>query len=238
MGTPHINAKEGDFAKIVLMPGDSYRARWIAENFLKDAKLVTDVRGIFGYTGYTKNGKRISVMASGMGIPSIGIYSHELFTQYGVETIVRIGTCGAYQPNIHLRDIIIAQGACTDSNWMAQYGLNGGKYSAISTFKVLRDAVDIAEKQGLTYHVGNVFSSDVFYDVTPDAGEKWAKLGVLAVEMETYSLFSNAAYLGKQALAILTVSDAKGEGMTVEQRQEGLSDMVNLAIALAEKYAD
>ncbi len=237
MGTPHINANKGDFANIVLMPGDSYRARWIAENFLTDAKLVTDVRGIFGYTGYTKNGKRISVMASGMGIPSIGIYSHELFTEYDVDYIVRIGTCGAYQPNIHLRDIIIAQGACTDSDWMAQYELNGGKYSAISDFGLLSDAVSIAKEKKLNYHVGNVFSSDVFYDVNPNAGEKWARLGVLAVEMEAYSLFSNAAYLKKKALAILTVSDAKGEGMTVEQRQEGLSDMVNLAITLAEKYA-
>ncbi len=237
MGTPHINAKKGDFANIVLMPGDSYRARWIAETFLIDAKLVTDVRGIFGYTGYTKNGKRISVMASGMGIPSIGIYSHELFTEYDVDYIVRIGTCGAYQPNIHLRDIVIAQGACTDSDWMAQYELNGGKYSAISDFELLSDAVSIAKERKLPYHVGNVFSSDVFYDVNPNAGEKWARLGVLAVEMEAYSLFSNAAYLKKKALAILTVSDAKGEGMTVEQRQEGLSDMVNMAITLAEKYA-
>ncbi len=238
MGTPHINANQGDFANIVLMPGDSYRTRWIAENFLKDAKLVSDVRGIFGYTGYTPNGKRISVMASGMGIPSIGIYSHELFTEYGVDIIVRIGTCGSYQPNVHLRDIVIAQGACTDSDWMAQYNLNGGKYSAISDFGLLRDTVEIAERQNLPYHVGNVFSSDIFYDVDPNAGEKWARLGVLAVEMEAYSLFSNAAYLNKKALAILTVSDAKGEGMTVEQRQEGLNDMVSLAITLAEKYAD
>lgn len=238
MGTPHINAREGDFGKIVLMPGDSLRARWIAENFLKDAKLVTEVRGIYGYTGYTPNGKRISVMASGMGIPSIGIYSHELFSKFGVETIVRIGTCGSIQPNVHLRDIIIAQGASTDSNWAAQYDLRGGTYSAISSFDILRDAVNIAEEKKLTYHVGNVCSSDIFYDPDPNMAEKWAKLGVLSIEMEAYSLLCNAARLGKRALAILTVSDAKGEAMTVEQRQEGLVDMVNLAISLAEKYAD
>lgn len=240
MSTPHIAAERGDFAKVVLMPGDSYRARWIAETFLKDAKLVTDTRGIFGYTGYSKNGKKISVMASGMGLPSIGIYCHELFAEYGVETIIRIGTCGAYQEDIKLRDIIIAQGACTNSSWMTAHGLVSGTYSAISSYRVLKDAVDLAEEMHLPYHVGNILSSDTFYEADSTSWKKWASLGVLAVEMEAYALFETAAELHKNALAICTVSDSFlfKEVLAANQRQEGLVAMAELGIAVAERYAD
>ena len=240
MPTPHINAKPGDFAKVVLMPGDPMRAKWIIENFLHDAVLVTEVRGVFGYTGYTENGKRISVMASGMGMPSIGIYSHELFDHYGVEAIIRIGTCGSYSKEAHVGSVILAQGACTDSNWAYQYNLQGGVYSAISDFGMLQTAYNAAKELKKNVVVGNVLSADVFYDTDPDYWKKWAKLGVVCVEMESYALFGNAAYMGKKALSIFTVSDSFVEEgiLTPEQRQTGLKDMVLVALKTAEAYAD
>ena len=242
MATPHITAEPNDFAKVVLMPGDSYRARWIAETFLHDIKLVTEVRGIFGYTGYTENGKRISVMASGMGMPSIGIYSHELFEGWGVEAIIRVGTCGSYREDIEVRDIIIAEGACTNSSWTEScLDLFSGTYSAIADFELLRDAVDIAKDMGLRYHVGNILSSDTFYEENTDSWRKWYRLGILGVEMEAFALFVNAALFKKKALAICTVTDSyqnKGTKLTAEQRQEGLIEMAKLGVALAEKYAD
>ncbi|MDO5330827.1 MAG: purine-nucleoside phosphorylase [Bacillota bacterium] len=236
--TPHNNAKPGDFAKVVLMPGDPMRAKWIAENFLTDVKCVNTVRGMLGFTGLSKDGVRISVMGSGMGNPSIGIYSYELFKEYGVETIIRIGTSGSYQPEIGLREIVIAQGACTDSNWGKQYNLPG-TFSAIGSFPVLRAAVEEAEKKGIKTHVGNVVASDVFYDDDPNDWKKWAKMGVLAVEMESYALYCNAAKLHKQALTILTVSDSFViEGiLTPEERQEGLRNMIEVAIKTAERFA-
>jgi purine-nucleoside phosphorylase len=239
MPTPHINAQKGDFAKVVLMPGDPLRAKWIAETYLKNAKLVNDVRGILAYTGTSPDGHRISVMASGMGMPSIGIYSHELYTSYGVEAIIRIGTIGSYQNAIHLKDLIIAEGACTDSNWMGQHNLHGGTYSAIADYGLLSTAVEAAAAGGFTYHVGNIVSCDIFYDYKPDNWKKWASLGVLGVEMETYALYETAAELGKKALAICTVSDSfpNNERLSVEQRQQGLADMVMTALVVAEKYA-
>lgn len=240
MATPHINAKENDFAKVVLMPGDPLRAKWIAETFLHDYKLVTDVRGILGYTGYTKNNKKISVMASGMGIPSIGIYSHELYSHYGVEAIIRVGTCGSYQPNIDLKDVIVCQGACTDSNWFSQYKING-TFSAISDYELLSASVEEAKKKNIKCHVGNILSADVFYDENPDMWKDWAKLGVLGVEMESYGLFTNASRLGKKALCLLTVTDnfiKRDQKLSSEERANGLSSMIEVAIATAERFAD
>ena len=239
MGTPHINAKDGDFAKVVLMPGDPVRAKWIAETYLHDVKQVTDVRGILGFTGLTKNNKRISVMASGMGMPSIGIYSQELFSGYGVETIIRVGTCGTYQPEIKLKDVLICVGACTDSNWMSQFKLNG-TYSAIADFELVITAVQEAKKAGIPYHGGNILAADVFYDPDPETWKKWAALGVMGVEMESYSLYVNAAKLHRRALCLLTVTDSfidSSVKLTSEERAFGLGRMIELGIATAEKFA-
>lgn len=239
MGTPHINANPGDFANVVLMPGDPLRAKWIAETFLHDYKEVTNVRGILGFTGYTKNGKKISVMASGMGQPSIGIYSHELYSHYGVELIIRVGTCGSYQDYINLFDVLICTTASTDSNWAGQYNLNG-VYSAGCDFDVAVAAYEEAKKAGIPYHGGNILSADVFYDSDPDMWKSWAKLGVMGVEMESYALYCNAAKLGKKALCLLTVTDhfiKKDQKATAEQRQLGLGKMISVAIATAERFA-
>ena len=239
MGTPHINAKDGDFAKVVLMPGDPVRAKWIVETYLHDYVQVTDVRGILGFTGYTKNGKRISVMASGMGIPSIGIYSHELFTGYGVDAIIRVGTCGTYQPYVKLKDVIICATASTDSNWMSQFKLNG-TYSAGADFELAMAAYEEAKKAKIPFHGGNVLAADVFYDSDPEIWKKWASLGVLGVEMESYSLYVNAAKLNKKALCLLTVTDSfinRDQRLTSEERAFGLGRMIELAIAVAERYA-
>ena len=240
MGTPHINANNGDFAKVVLMPGDPVRAKWIAETYLHDYKQVTDVRGILGFTGFTKNGKRISVMASGMGMPSIGIYSHELYTGYGVEIIIRVGTCGTYQPNIELKDVLICTTASTDSNWMSQYGLNG-TYSAGADFDLAITAYEEAKKANIPYHGGNIFAADVFYDKDPEIWKRWASLGVMGVEMESYALYVNAARLQKKALCLLTVTDSfvnQRQKLTSEERAFGLGRMIELAIATAEHYCD
>ncbi len=238
MGTPHINAEKGDFAKVVLMPGDPIRAKWIVETYLHDYKEVTNVRGILGFTGYTKNNKRISVMASGMGMPSIGIYSSELYMSYGVEIIIRVGTCGTYQPNIELKDILICAGACTDSNWMSQYKLNG-TYSAIADFDLMVTACEEAKKAKIPYHGGNILAADIFYDYDPKIWKSWAALGVMGVEMESYSLYANAARFNKKALCLLTVTDSfinRDERLSAEERAFGLSRMIELAIATAEHY--
>ena len=236
MSTPHISANKGDFAKIVLMAGDPLRAKWIAETFLVDAKIVTEIRGMYGYTGHTKSGKLVSVMGSGMGMPSIGIYSYELFSEFDVEAIIRIGTCGSYQKSIHVGDVIIAQGACTDSNWMHEYELNG-TYSAIGSFDLLLAAYEGSKELNKNAHVGNILSADIFYNKRPDIWTKWAELGVLGVEMESYALYANAAYLGKKALGIFTVSDSFHHEpmLTPEQRQLGLTNMVEIALSVVEK---
>ena len=239
MGTPHINANPGDFANVVLMPGDPKRAQWIAENFLHDYKEVTNVRGILGFTGLTKNGKRVSVMASGMGQPSIGIYSHELYSSYGVEYIIRVGTCGSYREDIDLFDVLICTTASTDSNWAGQYGLNG-VFSAGADFELAMAAYEEAKKLGIPYHGGNILSADVFYDDDPDQWKKWAKLGVMGVEMESYALYCNAARLNKKALCLLTVTDhfiKKDKKATAEERQLGLGKMISVAVATAERFA-
>ena len=231
--TPHITAKEGDFARTVLMPGDPLRAKYIAENFLTDAVLVNNVRGVNGYTGMY-NGKRVSVMASGMGMPSMGIYSYELFKFSDVDNIIRIGTAGSLQPDLKIRDLAIAMGACTDSNYAAQYELPG-TFAPIASFDLLRKAVDQAEKMGnVGYKVGNVASSDVFYSERPTM-EAWQKMGVLAVEMETAALYMNAARTGKNALTICTISDSlvTGEVTTSEERQTSFADMMKVALEIA-----
>ena len=226
--TPHINAKVGDFAPTVLMPGDPLRSKFIAEHFLENPVLVNNVRGVQGYTG-TYKGKRVSVMASGMGMPAIGIYSYELFAFFGVETIIRVGSCGSFDKDLHVRDIILAQAACTDSNFASQYRLPG-QFSPIADFGLLRAAADACEKKGVNYKVGNMFSSDKFYD-DANSGMDWAKMGVLGVEMESAALYCNAARLGKKALTICTVSDSfvHPEITTAEERQNSFTDMMEIA---------
>lgn len=231
--TPHINAVPGDFAKTVLMPGDPLRAKYIAENFLESPRLVNNVRGIQGYTG-TYKGVPVSVMASGMGMPSIGIYSYELFSTFGVENIIRVGSAGGMQRSIKVRDIVIGMGACTNSNYGSQYGLNG-TYAPIASYKLLRTCVDKAEEMSYNYHVGNLLSSDTFY--TDDTSSNWGKMGVMAVEMEAAALYMNAARLGKNALAICTISDhlLTGEATSSEERQSSFTDMMTLALETAIK---
>ena len=230
--TPHISAKAGDFAPTVLMPGDPLRSKFIAEHYFENPVLVNNVRGVQGYTG-TWNGKRVSVMASGMGMPAIGIYSYELFAFYGVETIIRVGSCGSFDKDLHVRDIILAQAACTDSNFASQYRLPG-VFSPIADFDLLRRAADACEKKGVRYKVGNMFSSDKFYD-DADSGMDWAKMGVLGVEMESAALYCNAARLGKKALTICTVSDSfvNPEITTAEERQNSFTDMMEIALEIA-----
>lgn len=231
--TPHNSANIDDFAKTVLMPGDPLRAKFIAENFLEDPVLVNGVRGINGYTGMY-NGKIVSVMASGMGIPSIGIYSYELFNFYNVENIIRIGSAGAISDDVNLRDIVIGQGACTNSNYASQFNLPG-TYAPIASYKLLKQAVDFAQDAGVNYKVGNLFSSDTFYDDAASLSD-WRKMGVLAVEMESAALYMNAARAGKNALCICTISDCPftGESCTAEERQNTFTDMMEIALKIAE----
>ncbi len=233
MSTPHNEAKRGDIAKTVLMPGDPLRAKFLAETYLEDVHQFNGVRNMLGYTGIYK-GKKVSIMGSGMGMPSIGIYSYELFNEYGVESIIRIGSCGSLQKNIHLRDIIIAQGACTDSRFAHQYELPG-TFSAISSFELLEKAVHLAKEKGVTYHVGNTISSDIFYHADATSSEKWASMGCLGVEMEAYALFATAAYFKKKALTILTVSDSlvSNEETTAQEREKTFTAMMEIALELA-----
>jgi purine-nucleoside phosphorylase len=236
--TPHIKAVPGDFAKTVLMPGDPLRAKFIAETFLTDAKLVNNVRGIQGYTGLWK-GVPVSVMASGMGMPSIGIYSYELFKFFGVENIMRIGSAGAMHKDVKVRDIIFGMGACTNSNYAVQYNLQGA-FAPIASYEMMKTAIECSEKVGAKYHVGNLLSSDTFYGDDATATEKWIKMGVLAVEMEAAGLYMNAAYLGKRALAICTVSDhiIRGEALDADARQTSFTEMMEIALHTAVRMAE
>lgn len=231
MATPHNEAKKGQIAKTVLMPGDPKRAEFIAKTFLKDVVQFNTVRNMFGYTG-TYKGKKVSVMGSGMGMPSIGIYSYELFDQYGVERIIRVGSAGAYTKECKVFDVVIAQAACTNSNWAHQYNLPG-TYSAIANYNLLEQAVSYCKENKVNYHVGNILSSDVFYNDQPETWKKWAKMGCLAVEMESYALYCNAAYLGKEALCILTISDSfiTSEATTAEQREKSFTKMMEVALS-------
>ena len=235
--TPHIQAEPAEIAKTVLMPGDPLRAAFVAKSFLQDAVLFNNVRGVQGYTG-TWRGEPVSVMASGMGMPSIGIYSYELFRFFGVENIVRIGSAGAMSERVHVRDLVFGMGACTNSAYGEQFGLRGS-YAPIADFSLLETAVTLAKEKGIAYHVGNLLSSDTFYDDDAEATLRWARMGVLAVEMEAAALYMNAARAGKRALAICTVSDSlvTDEALSAHERQESFTNMMTLALDLAAKQA-
>lgn len=231
MATPHNAANVGDIAESVLLPGDPLRARVIAETYLTNSVRFNTVRNMYGYTGAYR-GKRLSVMGTGMGIPSMGIYSHELIHVYGVRTLIRVGTCGATTPKARVGDIIMAQGSCTDSNYAQQYNLPG-TFSALASFELLRRAAAVAEQRGFPYMVGNVVSSDVFYK--GDAWKHWAKMGCLASEMESYALYCNAARAGVDALAIFTVSNSivTGETTSADERQNSFTNMMEVALEVA-----
>lgn len=238
--TPHINVlDEIGFGKTVLMPGDPLRSKFIAENFLENPVLVNNVRGVNGYTGFYK-GVKVTVMATGMGMPAIGIYSHELFNTFGVENIIRIGSAGSIQEHIKLYDLVLGQGSCTDSNWAAQFHLPG-TFAPIADFKLLTEAVKAAEENGARYHVGNISSSDVFYGDhigVPEGLDSvygLKKMGVMALEMESAALYMNAARYGKRALCICTISDhlLTGEETTAEERQNSFTTMMKVALDTA-----
>lgn len=228
--TPHNEAKKGDIKDTVLMPGDPLRAKYIAENFLTDVKQINAVRNMFGFSGKYK-GKELSVMGSGMGIPSIGIYAHELYENYDVKNIIRVGSCGAYNKDLKLFDLVIAMGASSDSNFAHQFNLPG-TISAICDFELLKKAVISAEKLDMNVKVGNVFSSDVFYNNNEDEWKRWEEMGILAVEMESYGLYLTAQKLGKKALTILTVSDSFHikEQTTPKEREKSFNDMILVAL--------
>lgn len=233
MTTPHNSAISGNIAETILLPGDPLRAKFIAENFLTDVEQFNAVRNMFGYTG-TYNGKRVSVMGTGMGCPSIGIYSYELIHMYGVKNLIRIGSCGGMDKNLQLFDIVLAMGASTDSNYAHQYDLPG-TFSAIASWNLLSRAKKIADENKINAVVGNILTSDIFYNDSPDDWKRWAKMGVIAAEMESYALYCNAARAGVNALTILTVSDSivNHSETTAEQREKGFKDMMKIALELA-----
>lgn len=231
--TAHNGAKLGEIAKTVLMPGDPLRAKFIAETFLEDVVQFNTVRNMFGYTG-TYKGKRVSVMASGMGMPSIGIYSYELFNFYDVDNIIRVGSAGSLNKNVHLRDVVIGLGASTDSNYAAQYCLPG-TFAPIASYDLVRAAVEAGKENNVNTVVGNILSSDAFYCADKTAFDKWISMGILAVEMEAAALYMNAAQAGKNALCLLTISDCPltGEALSAEERQLSFTDMIEIALKVA-----
>ena len=232
MSTPHNAASRGDIAKTVLLPGDPLRAKFIAENYLTDVQCYNTVRNMLGFTGIYK-GKRVSVQGSGMGIPSIGIYSYELYHEYDVESIIRVGSAGGVGEDIHVRDLVAAMGACTNSNYAAQYGLMG-TFAPIASYRLLKAADEAAARRGLNLKVGNILSSDIFYD---NSGRQldWVKMGVMAVEMEAAGLYMNAAAAKREALCICTISDmiTTGEALSAEERQTTFRDMMEVALDIA-----
>ena len=230
--TPHIEAKPGEIAETILLPGDPLRAKYIAEHFLRDVRQFNSVRNALGFTG-TYGGRAVSVLGTGMGCPSIGIYSHELIHFYGCRNLIRVGTAGSLQSGVKIRDMVFAMGACTTSNYVKQFRLPGD-YSCICSFGLLEKAVAEAKRRGLCYHVGNVLTSDMFYAPKFEwAGRSWTEMGVLAVEMETAALYSNAAAAGVDALCILTISDSPAGGATTAQERETtFTDMMEVALAL------
>lgn len=233
MSTPHNEAKTGDIAKTVLMPGDPLRAKFIAESYLEDVVCFNKVRNMLGFTG-TYKGKKVSVMGGGMGMPSIGIYSYELFNFYEVDNILRIGSAGGIADDVKVRDIVIGMGASTNSNYAAQYKLPG-TYAPIADYGLLRKAVETAERLNIKTVVGNILSSDTFYDDNKDANASWRKMNILAVEMEAAALYMNAARAGKKALCLLTISDHvfTGESLSAEDRQTTFRDMMEIALEIA-----
>ena len=237
MPTAHNNAPKGAFAKTVLMPGDPLRAKFIAETFLENPVLINNVRGIQGYTG-TYKGVPVSVMASGMGIPTIGIYSYELFTEYDVDNIIRVGSAGAMRADLELGSVVAGMGACTNSNFASQYEL-GGTFAPIADFDLLMAAVEAAKELGVKMPVGNLYSSDTFYDAA-QRNMRWTKMGVMAVEMEAAGLYCNAAYTGKRALAICSISDnlITGEELSADERQTTFTNMMKIGLEIAVKMAN
>ncbi|MBR5641760.1 MAG: purine-nucleoside phosphorylase [Firmicutes bacterium] len=233
MATPHNTAEKGDFAKTVLMPGDPLRAKYIAEHYLTEPKLVNNVRGVQGYTG-TYKGVPVSVMASGMGMPSMAIYSYELFNFYGVENILRVGSAGAVSMELKVRDIVLGQGACTSSSMQDNFGVHG-HFAPLGSWDLLKCAAEICEEKGLRYKAGNLISSDIFYNDDPAFNQPFVNLGALAVEMEAAALYMNAAKAGKKALAICTISDhiLTGEATSAEERQNTFRDMMEVALEVA-----
>ena len=233
--TPHINAKPDDFAETVLMPGDPLRSEFIAKNMLENAVLVNNVRGINGYTG-TYKGKKVSVMASGMGMPSIGIYSYELFNFFEVNNIIRVGTAGALDKDINIKDIVLAIGASTNSAYASQFKLNG-TFSATASYDLLSLAYKETVRKKVACHIGNVLSSDNFYNADTTANGKWIEMGIKCIEMEAAALYMNAARAKKNALAILTISDniIIGESTTAGERQTAFTDMMEIALETAIK---
>lgn len=233
MGTAHNNAEKGQIADCVIMPGDPVRAKYIADNYFENAVCFNNIRGINGYTG-TYKGKRVSVMASGMGMPSMGIYSYELYNYYDITSIIRIGTAGALSDKLKLMDVVIAMGACTDSNYASQFNLPG-TFAPIADYELLRKATDCADNMKISTSVGNIVSSDVFYNDNNDVNESWKKMGVLAVDMETAALYDNANRAGKKALSILTVSDHlfRDEHLLAEERSTSVDNMIKLALEIA-----
>lgn len=238
MSTPHIAANPGDIAKTVLMPGDPLRSKMIAEKFLENAVLVNNVRGVQGYTG-TWKGVPVTVMASGMGMPAIGIYSYELYKFFDVENIIRIGSAGSIREDLQLMDVIAGQAACTDSNFAHQFELNG-TFAPIADYTLLSTAVEAAKENGVDMKVGNILSSDNFYSPDGhDPNKQWSDMGVMAIEMESAALYMNAAYLGKRALCICTISDdlCRGTGLTPDERQKSFSQMIEIGLDTAVKMA-
>lgn len=233
MSTPHNGAEKGDIAKTVLMPGDPLRAKYIADTYLKDVKCFNTVRNMFGYTG-TYEGKEVSVMGSGMGMPSIGIYSFELYHFYDVDQIIRIGSAGGISDKVKVRDLVIGMGASTNSNFAIQYKLPG-TFAPIADFGLLRKAVEIAEEKNIPVAVGNILSSDTFYTDDETANDQWKKMQILCVEMEAAALYMNAARAGKKALCMLTISDHlyTGEALSAEERQTSFHEMMEVALKLA-----
>ena len=233
MATPHIGANKGDIAQTILLPGDPLRAKYIAETFLENAVQYNNVRGMLGFTG-TYKGKKISVQGTGMGVPSIGIYSHELISEFGVKNLIRVGTAGSYQKDVNIRDVVLAMSASTDSA-INRLRFNGADYAPTANAEMLFKAYEIAKQKGLNVKAGNVFTSDTFYGDDPNAWKKWAKFGVLCVEMETAQLYTTAAKLGANALTILTISDSfiTHEVTSAEERQTTFNDMIKVALETA-----
>lgn len=233
MSTPHNAAQKGEIAKTVLMPGDPLRAKYIADHYLENVKCFNTVRNMFGYTG-TYHGKEVSVMGGGMGMPSIGIYSYELFNFYDVDAVIRIGSAGGISDDVKLRDLVIGMGASTNSNYASQYNLPG-TIAPIADYGLLRKAVEVAEGKGINVAVGNVLSSDIFYNDDKTVNDRWKRMGILCVEMEAAALYLNAVRAGKKALCMLTISDHlyTGEELSAEDRQNSFHEMMEVALELA-----
>ena len=229
--TPHIQAQVGEIAETILLPGDPLRAKFIADTYLENVKQFNQTRNMFGFTG-TYKGRPVSVMGTGMGCPSMGIYSYELINIYGCKNLIRIGTAGTMQPYVHVKEMVFGMGSCTTSNYVAMQGLPG-TFAPICSFELLEKAVASAKALGYKYHVGNILSSDVFYGVDLPHGRTWAEMGVLAVEMESAALYTNAAAAGANALCILTISDGPDEVTTAEERQTAFTQMMEVALSLA-----